>query len=172
MSNYYIKRLDPEDWELLQEIRIEMCRNNPECFLESEESARTRSKEEWIKRLSDPISRIFGFFEDNQIIGVIGIFSYDSLPDKTLEIGMNYTTPEHRRGGLTSQGYLHCLSYAETLTGFSAVQVAHREGNEASRASIMRAGFRFLNLTRKFFGDGQEDNSYNYIYHIASKDNE
>jgi len=172
MEKFHIKKLVPEEWELLQKIRIEMVRNNPECFLESEESARARSKEEWIKRLSDQVNRIFGFFKNDQIIGLIGIFSHDQLPDKILEIGMSYTTPEYRKKGLTTLGYRYCLDYAESLTGFSAVQVSHRQGNEASRAAIMRAGFQFLKLTHKSFGDGKEDISNIYIYHLQDKENE
>lgn len=166
MNDYTTKTLTPDDWQLLRDIRIEMVRNCPEAFLEAEEAARARPQEEWIRRLSSPISRHFGFFKEPELIGLIGIFSHDKLPPDVLEIGMNYTSPSYRGKGLTTLGYQHCLAYAKSLSGYSEIHVAHRKGNAASKAAILRAGFEFRNTTRKSYGDGKEDISHNYIYKL------
>ncbi len=166
MSQFNIRALTTDDWEKLHHIRIEMVSTNPEAFLENEEAARARPKKEWIKRLSSPISRHFGYFKGTELVGLIGIFSHNKLPKDVLEIGMNYTSPAYRSKGLTTLGYKHCLTYAKSLTGYKEIHVSHREGNIASRSAILKAGFEFQGYSRKTYGDNKESTSYNYIYKL------
>lgn len=166
MDQFDIRILTTDDWEKLHHIRIEMVRTNPEAFLENEEAARARPKEEWIRRLTSPISRHFGYFKGSELVGLIGIFSHDKLPENVLEIGMNFTSPAYRGKGLTTLGYKHCLAYAESLSGYLEIHVSHREGNTASRAAILKAGFEFLGTSRKSYGDCKQDISHNYIYKL------
>jgi len=161
-ENIRIRPLDKSDWELLREIRIEMVTNNPEYFLESPDHARSRSKEDWENRLNNPPSKSFGFFSGEKIIGLIGVYKNDKLPEGAMDVGALYITPQYRGRGLSARGYESCLDYASGVDGIETIIVSHREGNEASRASILRAGFEFVGISEKVFGDGTKGISWNY----------
>ncbi len=172
MSEFYMKALTKEDWKSFRDIRIDMVTECPGYFLESSDQAKARSEQEWKDRLSAPISRLFGFYLSNQLVGLIGIFSYDKLPPECLKIGMLYIRPSYRGKGLCKSGYRACLDYAYSLKDFSKVIVSHREGNAASRAAILAAGFTQTTKTRKLFGDECVDFSCNYELEISRPQNE
>ncbi len=157
-----IKALTPSDWELLRAIRIDMVTEYPEYFLESPERAEARLESEWRARLGDAVNRHFGFFDKDNLAGIIGVFRFDALPERTVDIGMLYVRPPYRGNGLSRQGYKACFDYAATLPDVDYAVTAHREGNNASRKAIEDMGFKLAYICEKPFGDNTFGKSWNY----------
>ncbi len=162
-----IKALTPSDWELLRAIRIDMVIEYPGYFLESPEKAAARLESEWRARLDDKVNRHFGFFDKGNLAGIIGVFRFDTLPERTIDIGMLYVRPLYRGNGLSRYGYKACLDYAATLPDVDYAVVAHREGNAASRKVIEDMGFKLAYICEKPFGDNTIGKSWNYKIDIT-----
>lgn len=167
MSEFIVKQLYSKDWELLRNMRIKAVSEFPDYFLDNVQSCTSYNKSYWINILSD-INAIFGLFDNNNIVGITGCFRWKQSPDDTLVFGLSYLDREYRGQKLSKYFYDARINWAINQPGIKYILAAHREGNDASRAAILKAGFKLKDCCKKFYGDGKEALSYNYIYKLKS----
>lgn len=162
LENISIRRLEEKDWRELRYIRLKAVRSEPSLFLKSYEEEAAVSEDEWKSRLSSESGAIFGLFDSGRIIGITGSFRFRESPEDTAIFGMSYLEPEYRGKGLSKMLYVPRLAWVRAQEGIRRVIISHREGNEASRGSILKWGFRPYEKEVTTFGDGSKAKEHKY----------
>ena len=172
--NISIRTLDAADLETLKAMRIRALTLHPDLFLESVEATQERPKAYWLETLDNKGKCVFGLYEGTKAIGFTAVFTWrlDSSK-KTGIMAMSFIEPEYRRRGYSSYLYKARIEFALGHEQWTKLHVSHREGNNASRAAMIKHGFGYVNSEEKDFPDGSRDQEHNYeldLVALRSKD--
>ncbi|MFA7277258.1 MAG: GNAT family protein [Pseudobdellovibrionaceae bacterium] len=162
-DNFELKRWFEDDWAIYRAARLEALRLNSNVFLRSEDEESVKQDEYWREHLRDTYgSAIFGLYSGDDVIGLTGAFRWRESPLDTVILGMSYIRPEYRGRGLSRLFYEKRLEWAWAQGGITRILVAHREGNEASRAANQKWGFAPYGSEIITYGNGECAKNYKY----------
>lgn len=158
-----IRRWFEDDWSSFREARLFALKTNPSVFLDDADIVANHDAEFWRAQLRDVNdSAIFGLYDLNQIIGLTGVFRLRESPLDTAIFGMSFISPAYRGRGLSDEFYKARIDWVKGQTGLTKIIANHREGNEASRAAILKWGFVFCDTETITYGDGTQNTRYKY----------
>jgi RimJ/RimL family protein N-acetyltransferase len=158
-----IRRFDADDWEILKRIRLEAVKAHSDVFLINYEDSLKLEDNYWIETVSDhDKGAVYGLYDGDEVIGLTGVFRHRDSPEDTAIFGMTYIREDYRGKGLSKSLYDTSMSWALAQKGIRRLVISHREGNEESKSSILRAGFKPYSSEEKTYGDGTNSISYSY----------
>ena len=151
----HVRALEREDWEIFRERRLEALRTEPGVFASSFERESALSPEEWRDRVSGPQKRMFGLFDDEQLVGITGVIADPEDPSgATALLVASFIVPAYRGRRLSARLYEARLDWIAPQSGFTRVVVSHRLSNEPSRRAAARFGFAEVARAERCWPDG------------------
>ena len=160
-DNISIRPLKHEEWQDLFTIRLEAVTRHPNFFLSNSEMTKALSEEEWKQRIKSERSRVFGLFDREDLVGITGVFISEETPDAACLV-MSYIKPEYRGQGYSNLFYKARLEWAIKQPQLRKINVCHRVGNEASKAAILKHGFKFTGTNEIDWPDGTREQECSY----------
>ncbi len=149
----YLKKFGPDDWRIFKTIRLEALSTEPYNFGGRHILEVGLSDDEWRDRLSHPDDGAFwGLYDNDECIGLTGIKIHVKFPG-SMVLSASYIRKEYRRQGISAMYYQTRIDWAREQ-GFKDVHVAHREGNDASRAANQKFGFIHIQTEPTLWPDG------------------
>ena len=148
-----VRALTEDDWQMFEKLRLAALKECPNVFLSPYAAERDNTPDVWKSWLKQDGKCVFALFNEAEFIGFQGVATY--WYDKAVGIIWgSYIKPEHRKRGLSGRLYRACLDYAKGFLPWKKLIVSHREGNEASRRSILEFDFKFTHRDTKNWHDG------------------
>jgi ribosomal protein S18 acetylase RimI-like enzyme len=134
-----VRRLTPDDYDALRELRLESLHRHPEFFAADPDQEAAMPKEQWLSRLASAAS--FGGFVDEKLSGMI-VFSRPSRPKlaHTGDLGAMYVREEARGCGLADALMEATIDHAVTVV--DQVQLTVNAENARAIRFYERHGFR------------------------------
>lgn len=162
-DNISIRRFGVADWEILKRIRLEAVKAHSDVFLINYEDSLKLEDSYWIDTVSDHHKgAVYSLYDGDDIIGLTGVFRHRDSPEDTAIFGMTYIRDDYRGKGLSRKLYDTSMSWAVAQDGIRRLVISHREGNEESKSSILRAGFKPYSSEEKTYDDGTKGISHSY----------
>jgi RimJ/RimL family protein N-acetyltransferase len=168
MSPILIRALDPAEWEVFRDFRLQALKAAPGVFASSYEAEAGKTPEEWQQTVSGPGHQAFGLFDRERMIGITAVFTWREDPSgETAVLAMSFIEPKYRGQGLSEVLYRTRLDWIRARRQFKRVVVSHRESNEASRRANQRHGFRALHRQSQIWPDGTTEDEILYELRVA-----
>lgn len=79
-----IRRLYPEDWKTLRDLRLAALADAPSAFGGTYAQSADHTREEWVNRLRQPTTAFFVADHDDRPVGIVGGLIKDGEPDAHL----------------------------------------------------------------------------------------
>jgi RimJ/RimL family protein N-acetyltransferase len=163
-ENIHIRALNPEDWRIVKDIRLEALQLHHGTFGGSYEDAVNEADDVWRDTLSGGNKQVFGLFDNDRLIGITAVFTcYKDLSGETGHMAYTFLRPEYRKRGFSKLFYEARLAFAVQHLEWKKLVIGHRDGNEPSRRAMLAHGFEFTHKTRKVWPDGVEADEYHYM---------
>jgi len=163
LSDISIRALDPAEWRMLRDFRLEALKSAPGVYALSHEECTSWTEERWRSGMSATTHQIFGLFDGTSLIGITGVFTWDSDPSgRTALLVMSYIEPGYRGRGLSQKLYAARLDWIRRSGRFHTVHVSHRASNEASRRANQRHGFVKTGAAPFAWPDGTLEDEVHY----------
>lgn len=164
LEHIHIRALNPEDWRIVKDLRLEALRAQPGVFGGSYESEVKNPDDFWRDTLSGGNKQVFGLFDDDKLIGITAAFTHRDDPSgETGLFAYTFLRPDYRKRGLSNYFYEARIAFALQHLKWKKLVIGHREGNEPSRHAMIAHGFEFTHKTRKIWPDGVEADEYHYM---------
>ena len=163
MSTIAIRPLDPSEWEMFRDFRLEALKAARGVFLISPEEAAQLPEERWRSIIKGPAHQVFGLFDDARLIGLTGAFTWDEdRSGATAILVMSFIAPDYRGRGLSRMFFDARLGWIRAQPQFKRVVVSHRASNEASRRNILAYGFVETRRESHTWPDGTTEDMISY----------
>ncbi|MHB1986954.1 MAG: GNAT family N-acetyltransferase [Acidimicrobiales bacterium] len=137
-----IRRLGPEDWELLRNTRLRALGSDPDAFGSTLERELAFDETTWRSRCVT--STYFLAETDGSATGIVAGFTTDEGGDATSADGMEivsmWVAPDHRRRGIATELVERVLELARDQH-LSQVTLWVAAGNKRATATYERLGF-------------------------------
>src|ERR1700748_3230588 len=75
-----IRPLDPDEWEMLRDFRLQALQSTPGLFTGRYEDSVNRSEAEWRDFIRGPFNQAFGLFDGDALIGITAVFQWREDP--------------------------------------------------------------------------------------------
>lgn len=161
-----IRRLAPEDWALLRDVRLEMLADSPMAYLETLAAARRQTETQWQERAAAMSSGSSitlladGGAQDTRIRGLMRVVLKEPAGPGDARRAMLlsvYVAPAHRGLGLAEELLEEACEVARTELGAAFLELGVHEDNGRAKAFYLRHGFGFTGETRPFPQDTSKD---------------
>ncbi|MFC8734526.1 GNAT family N-acetyltransferase [Luteimicrobium sp. NPDC057192] len=142
-----IVRATPGDWVAMRDIRLEMLADTPLAYLETLESARTRTDDQWRERARQhtlPGSLVLGAvpgWTGEAPRPWVGTMSGYRRPDGVPCLAAVYVAPAHRGTDLPRRLLADVVAWARDDVGADRLLLEVHEHNPRARRFYERAGF-------------------------------
>lgn len=158
-----IKQWLEDDWQTFKAIRLEAVTLNSRYYLTNFETEFLKDDEYWKLSLRDTYNgNVFGIYDGNIAIGLMGAFRHREHKDDTAIFGMVYVREEYRGMKLSDRLYNACLEWAKAQKGIKRILISHRDDNHASKSIIQKMGFQFYEEAEITYGDASHGLSCRY----------
>lgn len=148
---------------MFRAVRIRALELHSHLFSQTPQGAEAQPESHWRDTLNGKGKVVFGLFCEDQIIGITAVFTWRERPiGDTGFMAMSFIEPEHRGKGLSALFYQERLKFAINHKPWQKLAIAHRRGNEASKAAILKHGFVFTESNEIDWPDGTMDLEYCY----------
>lgn len=127
-----LRRLGPDDWEVLRDIRLRALAESPDAFGSTLDRERDFDEKEWRRRLVRPV---FAVLDDDRPVAMAGAFTDEGR----LQVWGMWTDPDHRGRG-HSRALLDALLGAAVADG-RPVSLHVNTANPVARAAYESYGF-------------------------------
>jgi RimJ/RimL family protein N-acetyltransferase len=137
-----LQHLNPRHATQYRALMLEACRLHPEAFTSSITERAAMPLVWWESRLNSPLDLLFGVFEDDQLVGIIGL-AFDpreKARHKATLFGL-YVSAGFRHGGLGYRLVQAAIAEARSHKGLKLLQLTVTAGNDAALALYRRCGF-------------------------------
>ena len=149
----YLRRFTTDDWQVFKAIRLEALRTELYFFGGRYILEVGLPDDEWKDRLSHPDDAAFwGLYDGDECIGLTGIKKHPNYPG-SMVLSASFIRGEYRGRGLSALYYQTRIDWAREQ-GYTDVYVAHRIGNDASRAANQKFGFKYTHTETTTWPDG------------------
>lgn len=119
------------------------------------------TEDDWRARLSGGRHNAVWCLCDGDIpVGLTGVVQQREDADGALLVA-SYIRRPYRGNGYSAQYYQARIDWAREQ-GFKYIDVAHRKGNDASRAANQKAGFQYTHTESALWPDGTYDDKVCY----------
>jgi ribosomal protein S18 acetylase RimI-like enzyme len=136
-----VRRLTPEDYAALREIRLEALRLHPECFSADPAVEEAFTKEEWLARLASAVT--FGGFAQGALSGIVVFSKPRSVKlAHTGDLGAMYVREAARGSGLA--GALINAVVDQATREVEQLKLTVNADNARAIALYERHGFRTI----------------------------
>ena len=159
-DQYSLSRFSSDQWKAYKAIRLEALQTNPEMFGSNFAKESQYSEQEWRAPLQSDQRAMFALYDGEEIIGVTGIVLKKEDDSKAVLIA-SFIKPEYRGQGLSKLFYQARIDWAREK-GCESVIVAHRDGNEKSKAANQSFGFEYTHTEETIWPDGVSAGQLNY----------
>ncbi len=166
VANTYVRPLEKSEWCSLRDIRLESLTLHPDMFCASIEETKTLNERNWQNYIESDKSKVFGLFNDDNLIGITSIYSTEKQPHIAI-LAMNYIKEPYRRQGLVKMLYQACINLALQNNHIETLQISHREGNDISRRIILKHGFKYFDKKKITWTDGTRDIEHIYTLDLS-----
>jgi predicted GNAT family acetyltransferase len=127
-----LRRLGPDDWEVLRDIRLRALAESPDAFGSTLDRERDYDEKEWRRRLVRPV---FAVLADDRPVAMAGAFTDEGR----LQVWGMWTDPDHRGRG-------HARTLLDALLGAAVadgrpVSLHVNTANPVARAAYESYGF-------------------------------
>jgi RimJ/RimL family protein N-acetyltransferase len=163
MSEYSIRRLDEDDWQIFKQIRLEALANDPYVFGSNLAAESERTEEQWREFLRSPKYGIFVLSNDAVTRGMTGIvLDRDDPSERTALLWGSWLAPEVRGKGLSKLLYESRIAWAREHPTVERIIVSHRASNLSSKFANQAFGFVPTHVTEKVWNDGVTEQEFHY----------
>ena len=128
---------------LLWQLRLTALETDPAAFLEKAEQHRAIPLSHYQERLRTgaPDHVVFGAFEGEDLVGMVGFGRDYDEPARRGRIWGMFVLPEYRGKGVGRSLLSAALDYATRLAGLETVQLAVARSQHAARSLYLSQGF-------------------------------
>lgn len=151
-NNYSLQRLLPAQWEDYKSIRLEALQTNPAMFGSNYGKESAYTQKEWMSFLENDRRAVFALYAMEALIGLTAV-TLDKDEETNAILFASFIKPEYRGKGLTKLFYQARIEWAQSKN-CASVTVSHRAGNEISKSSNQRFGFKYVNSKNVAWPDG------------------
>ena len=163
MSEYSIRKLDEDDWQIFKQIRLEALATDPYVFGSNLAAESERSEEQWREFLRSPKYGIFVLFVGADPRGMTGIHLDRNDPsERTALLWGSWLAPEVRGKGLSKLLYESRIAWAREHPTAERIVVSHRASNLSSKFANQSFGFSPTHVTEKVWNDGIAEKEFHY----------
>ena len=127
-----LRRLRPDDWEVLREIRLRALTESPDAFGSTVDREREFDEKDWRRRLVRPV---FAVLVDDRPVAMAGAFTDEGR----LQVWGMWTDPAHRGRG-HARTLLDAL-VGDAVAGGLPVSLHVNTANPVARAAYESYGF-------------------------------
>ena len=127
-----LRRLAPDDWEILRDIRLRALEDSPDAFGSTLDRERDFPEKEWRRRLVRPV---YAVLVDGRPVAMAGAFTDDGR----VQVWGMWTDPEHRGRGHARTLLDELL--ADAVAAGRPVSLHVNTTNAAARAAYENYGF-------------------------------
>lgn len=154
-----IRRLQPADWPLLREVRLEMLSDTPMAYVESLAAAQRQTDTQWQERAAtmsgdSSVTLVADDGTDgSRIRGLMRVVikqPQDPSQARQAMLISVYVAPEHRGLGLADQLLEEACAVAGAELGAGVIELEVHEDNARAKAFYARHGFEFTGATRPY----------------------
>ena len=156
----YLRRFTADDWQAFKAIRLETLEKEQHFMGAPLAHEQTFPDQEWMARLSNPDSAIWGLYDGDTCIGLTGVVKDRDNPEVARLIA-SYIRQEYRNRGLSALFYQARIDWAREK-GFKYAEVHHRQDNLASKAANQKFAFEHIGSKMIPWPDGTEDIQVSY----------
>jgi RimJ/RimL family protein N-acetyltransferase len=168
MISITVRALEPSEWEIFRDLRLEALRAAPGAFSLSYNEVVAWSPENWQSETKGPDHQVFGLFDDERLIGITGVFTYRGDPTgQTALLAMSFILPSYRGRGLSRMFYDARLAWIRSQPQFRHILVSHRKSNEISRRANQQHGFVQTKSVPHTWPDGDTEDEVFYELEIS-----
>ncbi len=162
-----IVTLDPENWQLFRQIRLEALRTDPQAFSSRLAETEQRPDSHWQTRLAQAQegknSWLLFAREGDRIVGIIGAFREQGETPATgsptlagvVEIYSVFVRPEARGKGVGTALMAAVLDAAGRAEGARRARLTVNAAQSAAVALYRRFGFQVVEEREGILGDGK-----------------
>lgn len=163
-DNIHIRALNPEDWRIVKDIRLEALQLHHGTFGGSYDDEVKKPDDFWRETLSGGNKQVFGLFDDDKLIGITAAFTHrEDSSGQTGLLAYTFLRPEYRGRGFSNLFYEARIAFAIQHLEWKKLAICHRDGNEPSRRAMFAHGFEFTRKNSKVWPDGAEADEYHYM---------
>lgn len=168
--NVTIRQLKPDDWAILQNVRLTALQSDPNSFGSWYANEAHKTEADWRKQLEFADGAIFGLFDGDTAIGMTGVAVDRNDPSKTRGVLWgSWIHPDYRGKGLSKLLYEARIGWAKAHPTMEILMVSHRAHNTASKFANQKHGFVYKKTESKtWHGDVVEDD-LNYELRLDKK---
>jgi GNAT superfamily N-acetyltransferase len=156
-----IRRLLPDDWAALREVRLDALAQAPDAFASTLEREQAFDEQEWRRRLAT--TAYFGAWAAARLAGIVAAFpesgpqapAMEHATPGTWHLVAMWVSPEHRGQGIAGQLVAAVCDLARAR-GADRVALWVADANPRARAAYRRLGFR-LSGERGLLRDDEPD---------------
>ena len=160
---YFINKLDENDWEMFKRIRLRALQTDPTVFGSNYDREANRTEAEWRDQLANLNTAVFVVFKNDRPVGVTGAaVDRHDVSQKTVLLWGSWVEPDGREKGISKLFYEARIAWAREQPGVERITVSHRESNVASKYANQRFGFVFTHETTKVWNDGTSEREFHY----------
>jgi ribosomal protein S18 acetylase RimI-like enzyme len=153
-----VVRLPIEKWKEYRDLRLRALKEDPEAFSASYATGQAQPDEFWKKRLADSQEGEWSWLlfatEDDRLIGMIGAFVEDEIPD-TATIVSVYVPKEERGRGISTKLMAKMLRVLSETARFKKAQLMVNVNQLPAIQLYRKFGFREVGRQPATTGEGQ-----------------
>lgn len=156
-----VRQLNTEEWALYKAIRLRALQSDPAVFGSSYDREAAYEDRKWQEDLAKDDLGVFGVFDDDNIIGMTGIFIKREDPSVAGLWG-SWLEKSYRAKGISFDLYQARLAWAKARPALKRIIVSHRESNVASKNANQKQGFIFTHSEDHVWHDGVSEPEHFY----------
>ncbi len=138
-----IRPLIASDVSAFKAIRIRATEESRTSVYQNPEEERARPLEELQHQLNDSQARVFGAFEDEQLLGISGISrDPETKRSHTARIRLLYVNPAYRGRGIARRLLTYVLDYAASIPQIRQVKLSVSANNTTAQRLYAAFGFK------------------------------
>ncbi|HEY1709111.1 MAG TPA: GNAT family N-acetyltransferase [Rhizomicrobium sp.] len=158
-----IRALDPAEWEMLRDFRLQALKSMPGVFMGRFEDSVDRPEAEWRDFIRGPFNQAFGLFDGDTLIGITAVFQWREDPSgESALLAASFILERYRGRHLSRLLYDARLNWIARQPVFKRVVVGHRQSNEVSRRANQRYGFTEFRRAARVWPDGTREDEILY----------
>lgn len=145
-----VRRLDPDDWELLREVRLRSLGDAPDAFGSTHERESGFDEAEWRARAAG--NGWFVALEHDEPVGIVAGYRDPSAPPEQRHLVAMWVAPAARGSGVAIPLIDAVVDWSRA-DGASELTLGVADGNERAASLYRRYGFVETDLTFPLHSD-------------------
>lgn len=142
MSDFKIKKFEPDDWQDYKSIRLEAIDKHPNYFCPSRDETKF-SESDWKERINNPNAAAYGLYDPSgKIIGLTAVVrDGNSHSASKAQLVSSYIREEYRGNGFSRLFYEARIEWAKNQCDIDTLVVEHAVDNFASQGAHKKFSF-------------------------------